>query len=463
MRSTRPYDIAIAFPLLIILLASAGLSAQKSGKKVALVIGNSAYRSVQALRNPANDAADMAAALSRMGFTVLSKTDLDRKAMRGLIDDFNKAIQGADIALFFYSGHGVQLDGENYLVPVNAEVAVASDVPDECVSLSRITGRMNEAGTKTNVIFLDACRDNPFKAVSRGIERGLAVMGQKPPESVIIYATAENEKAEDGSGRNGTFTAALLKNIESRESLTDILFKVKDQVRMATGGKQRPALYENMTHSLYLSGNKAATATASSAKPTAAATSEAAAPKVIRDNSQSGTSRLLADKWNITEGSCKINGDGSIQFNQGNATVWYSVPYTHKLSFECHVRLGNLSNSGNITTHDFRVNIGSDSANNTVGKGSYIQCLIPWGGGDSRIDLFDNSTIKHLLAGRPYIEDSTIKLKVEVDSDIVRIYINDQMFIAYGDNNLNQHTINYFGFSSLRGTIISEIKNFEMQ
>ncbi|MEI6702933.1 MAG: caspase family protein, partial [Deltaproteobacteria bacterium] len=190
---------------------------------MALVIGNSAYRSVQALRNPANDAADMAAALSRMGFTVLSKTDLDRKAMRGLIDDFNKAIQGADIALFFYSGHGVQLDGENYLVPVNAEVAVASDVPDECVSLSRITGRMNEAGTKTNVIFLDACRDNPFKAVSRGIERGLAVMGQKPPESVIIYATAENEKAEDGSGRNGTFTAALLKNIESRESLTDIL------------------------------------------------------------------------------------------------------------------------------------------------------------------------------------------------------------------------------------------------
>jgi uncharacterized caspase-like protein len=254
MRSSRLLIVILA--VVLFLLNAIDIAAQD--KKVALVIGNSAYRAVQPLQNPVNDATDIAAALQRMGFKVLVQTDLDRKAMRGLIDDFNKAIQGADVALFFYSGHGVQLDGENYLVPVSAEVAVKDDVPDECISLSRITGRMNEAGAKTNVIFLDACRDNPFKAVSRGIDRGLAVLGQKPPDSIIVYATAENEKAEDGGGRNGTFTAALLKNIERRESLTDILFDVNAQVRRETADKQKPALYENMTHPVFLAGGKAA-------------------------------------------------------------------------------------------------------------------------------------------------------------------------------------------------------------
>jgi hypothetical protein len=254
MCSFRPYGVALALSLMGILLTSTGLSAQTNGKKVALVLGNSAYTKIQALRNPANDASDMAAALARMGFTVLSKTDLDRRAMRGLIDDFNKAIQGAEVALFFYSGHGVQMDGENYLVPVNAEVAVPGDVPDECVSLSRITARMSEAGAGTNIIILDACRDNPFKAVSRGIERGLAVVGQKPPESIIVYATAENEKADDGNGRNGVFTAALLKNIKRPDSFADVLLDVKAQVRRDTSEKQKPATYENLSHHVYLAG-----------------------------------------------------------------------------------------------------------------------------------------------------------------------------------------------------------------
>ena len=254
---------ALLLSVITVILATAPLSGQT--KRVALVIGNGAYAKIQSLNNPANDAVDMTAALQRLGFTVLTKTDADHKTMRTVIDDFNKAIQGADVALFYYSGHGVQLDNENYLVPVGADVSVAGDVPDECVSLSRITARMNEAGAGTNIIILDACRDNPFKAVSRGIERGLAVVAQKPPESIIIYATAENEKAEDGGGRNGTFTSALLKNIERPESFMDILTDVNSQVRRETQEKQKPAVYESLSHRVYLAG--AGTAPTPAKKP----------------------------------------------------------------------------------------------------------------------------------------------------------------------------------------------------
>jgi formylglycine-generating enzyme required for sulfatase activity len=249
---SKPYR-ALLVSVVVVILAAAPLFGQ--AKRIALVIGNSAYAKIQALNNPVNDAADMTAALQRLGFTVLTKTDADRKTMRTVIDDFNEAIQGAEVALFYYSGHGVQLDNENYLVPVSAEVSVAGDVPDECVSLSRITARMNEAGAGTNIIILDACRDNPFKAVTRGIERGLAVIAQKPPESIIVYATAENEKAEDGGGRNGTFTSALLKNIERRESFIDILTDVNAQVRKETSEKQKPAMYASLSRRVYLAGS----------------------------------------------------------------------------------------------------------------------------------------------------------------------------------------------------------------
>ncbi len=236
----------------IVILLSLQLAAQ--GRKVALVIGNSAYAGIQRLKNPANDASDVSAALRRLGFTVLSKLDCDRRTMRGLMDDFNIAIQAADVALFYYSVHGVQFSGENFLVPVNAEVTVAGDVAEECVPLSRVTGRMNDAEAATNVIILDACRDNPFIAVTRGIERGLVVVGTKPLESIIVYATAENEKAEDGTGRNGTFTSALLANIEKPLSFTDVLYAIKDQVRRDTGNKQKPAVYDNLSKPVYLAG-----------------------------------------------------------------------------------------------------------------------------------------------------------------------------------------------------------------
>jgi uncharacterized caspase-like protein len=284
--------------LLALAILAIALSAKAEDKRVALVLGNSAYQKVQALRNSTNDAVDMSVTLKRMGYEVLKGVDLDRKAMRSLIDDFNVKIRGADVALFYYSGHGVQVEGENYLVPISAEVGVAGDVPEECVSLTRLTARMNEAGAKTNVIILDACRDNPFKAVSRGIERGLAVVGQKPPESIIVYATSENEKAADGKGRNGVFTKALLDNIERPESFLDLLLEVSAQVREATGDQQKPAVYQNLTRRIYLSSAKPP------ASPAAPAPAPAAPTTTIAITRPTGSLTVSV----VTEGSLFLDG-----------------------------------------------------------------------------------------------------------------------------------------------------------
>jgi hypothetical protein len=229
------------------------LAAQSAGKKVALVIGNSAY-GTSPLKNPANDATDMSAVLKRLGFTVYSGTDMSRKNMYSLIDQFGEDIRGAGIALFYYSGHGVQMDGENYLIPIGAAVSIAEDVETEGVQLERIIGRMNAGGADTNIVILDACRDNPFPSAAKGMERGLAVVGQKPPESVIVYATEAGETAADGGGRNGVFTTALLSHIGEKVALTTILHEVSADVREATNQKQKPARYDNLDHEVWLSG-----------------------------------------------------------------------------------------------------------------------------------------------------------------------------------------------------------------
>jgi hypothetical protein len=265
----------ILLPLAIILISGLPLAAENGDKKVALVIGNSDY-SAGPLRNPANDAADMSLALRRLGFTVYSGTDASRKTMYSLIDRFGDDIRGADIALFYYSGHGIQMEGENYLIPVGAAVSIAEDVETEGVQLQRIIGRMNAGGAGTNIVILDACRDNPFPSAAKGMERGLAVVGQKPPQSVIVYATEAGETAADGGGRNGVFTAALLKHIGENVELTTVLHEVSADVREATGQKQKPARYDNLDHEVWLAGRARAVAApppsegraASAAEPT---------------------------------------------------------------------------------------------------------------------------------------------------------------------------------------------------
>jgi uncharacterized caspase-like protein len=253
MRSQHRIVIALAAALVICSLS--GLGAQ--GRKVALVIGNSAY-ATGPLRNPANDAADLSAALREIGFSVALGSNANKKTMYQLFEQFGSDIRGADIALYYYSGHGVQAEGENFLIPIGADIGLASDVEIEGVQLQRLIGRMNAGGAGTNVIILDACRNNPFPQASKGMEKGLAIVGQKPPESVIVYATEAGETADDGSGCNGVFTAALLRNIKRVEEFTAILRDVNAEVRRDTNQKQKPAKYDNLTRAVYLAGGQGA-------------------------------------------------------------------------------------------------------------------------------------------------------------------------------------------------------------
>jgi hypothetical protein len=229
--------------------------------RVALVIGNGAYVHAASLENPRNDVQDMAAALQKLGFRVVSGVDLSKADMDRTIQQFATVLTGADLGLFFYAGHGLQVDGVNYLVPVDARLSAAHALDFEMVRLD-IVQRVMEHATKTNVIFLDACRDNPLarnltRALgtrSASVGRGLAHV-EAGVGTLISYATQPGAVAADGSGRNSPFTASLKSRILAEgEDLTSILIGVRNDVLSATGGKQVPWDQHALRARLFLTG-----------------------------------------------------------------------------------------------------------------------------------------------------------------------------------------------------------------
>ncbi len=218
-----------------------------AGKRVALVIGNSAYQNVNVLANPANDAGAFAEMLKKAGFDVVdSRRDLNGADMRKALRDFTGNARGADIAVIYFAGHGLEVAGTNYAVPIDATLERDLDVDDEAVSLTRLL-LAEEPATKLRLVILDACRDNPFTKkmkrtlALRGIGRGLVGVEATHPNTFIAYAANQGETAYDGDGRNSPFTTALLKHL-TRPGL-DIRKAfgfVRDDVIGATGGQQEP-------------------------------------------------------------------------------------------------------------------------------------------------------------------------------------------------------------------------------
>jgi uncharacterized caspase-like protein len=216
-------------------------------RRVALVIGNSAYEHVPQLANPKNDAADMAKKLQELGFEVVVGEDLDLSSMRKTAREFTRKIEGADMALFFYAGHGLQVNGANYMAPVDAQLMSYNDLDYEAFPMDMILAAM-ERNTKVNLVFLDACRDNPLAenlarsmgTRSSAVGRGLAKLGSGVG-SLIAFATQPGNVALDGDGRNSPFTTALLQHLGTPgQSVTDDLIQVRKEVLDATDGKQVP-------------------------------------------------------------------------------------------------------------------------------------------------------------------------------------------------------------------------------
>lgn len=222
-------------------------------RRTALVIGNAGYR-VDPLRNAVNDATDVAASLRRVGFQVAELHDADHQRMEEGVDQFTRQLGRGGVGLFYYSGHGVQVNGLNYLIPVDARISSESDIKYQSVQVDWVLDRMRDAGNELNVIILDACRNNPYSRNLRSAQPGLAVI-QAATGSLIAYATSPGTTAEDGPGRNGTYTKHLLHFMQIPNLSAEQMFKeVRVAVAQETGKKQIPWVSTSILGDFYFAG-----------------------------------------------------------------------------------------------------------------------------------------------------------------------------------------------------------------
>ena len=233
----------------------------RAERRVALVVGNAHYEHASALRNPLNDAADIAESLKKLGFEVLVARDLDQRAFATQIDQFGRMLEGADVGLFFYAGHGLQVNDKNYLVSTKARLENEFLIPAETVELDAII-RLMESRSRVNLVFLDACRNNPLAdklrqnlvAANRSVAlgRGLARVEPTGRDTLIAFAAAPGQEAADGRDRNSPFTAALLNHLPKPGVEVSVMLKqVTAQVRRETNNAQRPQQLSDMSRTFY--------------------------------------------------------------------------------------------------------------------------------------------------------------------------------------------------------------------
>jgi uncharacterized caspase-like protein len=233
------------FASTLLLVTLVGTAPVFATERVALVIGNGVYQKVPTLPNPPRDATDIGGALERLHFKVIRLSNASAAEMRKAIVDFGRAADGAEMAVVFYAGHGMEAGGENWLIPTDAELRSETDVESEAISLRSISLQVSKAH-QLGLIILDACRNNPFAAKmkrslsTRAVARGLAPT--EPTDNVLVaYAARDGTTASDGDGRNSPFTTALLRNIETPGLEISFLFRrVRDDVMSATKREQQP-------------------------------------------------------------------------------------------------------------------------------------------------------------------------------------------------------------------------------
>jgi uncharacterized caspase-like protein len=248
---------AAGFAVLALLLT---LTAASAERRVALVLGNSQYQHAAPLANPVRDARAMAERLKKLDFEVVSGFDLTKPQTQATIAQFAKQVRGADIALFFYAGHGLQVSGKNYLLPVDAALEDETSLDFEAVSVDFVLRQMSRE-TSIRLVFLDACRDNPLAEVlakTAGVNGAGSGLAEIPIENggagtLVAFAASPNQLAYDGSGEHSPFTSALLTRIgESNVSITEAMNKVTSDVFKATAGKQRPWINVSLTTEVVL-------------------------------------------------------------------------------------------------------------------------------------------------------------------------------------------------------------------
>ena len=299
------------------------------GKRVALVIGNSTYRNVPTLPNPANDGADIAAALTRLGFAVTLVTNASFDQMRRGLIAFGRDAAGADMAAVFFAGHGMEISGENWLIPVDAELKKDTDAANEAVSLRSVILQVSNT-TSLGLVVLDACRNNPFVAkMSRSLALRAVIGGGlgriEPVGNVLVaYAARDGTTALDGDGRNSPFTAALLHNIETPGvEVTFMLRNVRDDVMEVTRNEQQPFVYGSLSRkAIYLAGQPSSADQVAANQANATPVDASAPSRVAPAPSSLAIDPALVGTWEIMVPSdrgmsrwiWRIMGDGTYKF-----------------------------------------------------------------------------------------------------------------------------------------------------
>lgn len=253
----------------------AGAASAHAENRLALVIGQSAYRTVTALPNPANDAKAVSQLLGDAGFDVTTAADLSQKDMNAKVGEFAAKIaaKGPDtVALMFYAGHGLQIDGENYLVPVDVDLKREADIPLQAVRLNDVLNTLNSVPSKMRILMLDACRNNPFSAIKQTAGHGLALVDTRTggPGTFLSYSTSPGAEAEDGNGADSPYTTALLAAAREPGLPIEEAFKrVRVSVNKATEGRQTPWDSSSLTDNFAFVPNPAG-ANAAAPKPAVA-------------------------------------------------------------------------------------------------------------------------------------------------------------------------------------------------
>ena len=321
----RPTKLLVV--VLVALVLASSSSVELAARQVALVVGNSSYAHIGRLPNPENDAVDLAAALRRIGFEVTTELDADRVELTEALRAFTRRSAGADVSLVFYAGHGLEMDGINYLVPVDARLERDVDVRYETVTLDDLL--VSTVGARLRLVILDACRNNPLArsmqrtVASRSVSGGS--FGQLDEdllgdETLVAYAAAAGTTAADGTGRNSPYTSALLAHLDEPLEILTLFRRVRARVLEATNGEQRPHEYQSLLREHYLSG----------APAMEAATVEALAPDVANvdvNELDVANLRVLAERG-VADAQSELGrryeaGRDGVERDYGDAVSWY--------------------------------------------------------------------------------------------------------------------------------------------
>lgn len=245
MDTNRKSLIAFLF-----LLLSFSVFGQKNEKRLALVIGNADYNNGANLKNPVNDANLMASTLEDLGFDVIKYANTSKARMEAAIYEFSKQLPDYGVALFYYAGHGILIDGKNYLVPVDAKMESQLSVDFETINMEMLVKQFEAFKENINIVILDACRYNPYRSWSKGMDRGFKPV-PAPSGTIVAYASGMGEGASDGYGENGLYTSKLVEQLKVPQRIEDVFIKTRIAVRKESENSQNPQEWSQLNGEFY--------------------------------------------------------------------------------------------------------------------------------------------------------------------------------------------------------------------